>query len=59
VARYAEPAIIPTSILLSVGWFSIVRLARGRSAAAWTAFVLLWLVFDTFALWSLVRFYAR
>ena len=59
VARYAEPAIIPTMILLSVGWLAIVNIARRFTAVAWHLFVSLWLIFDLFALSTLVRFYLQ
>lgn len=63
VARYAYPSVLLTAVILNVGWFAAldyglkyVHLPRKALAVL---YVLLFLGFDVFALWSLHHFYAQ
>lgn len=64
-ARYAYPAIIPTLLLLNLGWLQLARLLGGwpawqrltRNGLAAGLYLLTWLVLDGWALWSLMRYY--
>jgi hypothetical protein len=66
VVRYAYPAIIPTVLLLALGWITILGLiispirSRFRQPEILTIgiYTSLWLVFDVIAILSIYRYYA-
>ena len=62
VARYTYPAVIPTLLLLVVGWREMLDLlARGLHAPIWgkaAVFVLFFLGLDVLSLLSIIRFYS-
>jgi hypothetical protein len=61
VARYAAPAIIPTTLLLSVGWTELLTLAeRGLRLSArvkYIIYVSFFLVIDVVSIISIIIFY--
>jgi hypothetical protein len=60
-ARYAFPAIIPTMLVLNLGWLGIIRWIMGwLRSPDWMPYAVyggLWLVFDMYAVISLLAFY--
>ena len=60
-ARYAFPVIIPSMLLLNVGWYEVGRAIRNR--LRWPAkvfkigYILTWAVFDLYALLSIAKYY--
>lgn len=62
VARYAYPVIVPTLLVLVIGWWSLARAVIGTvRLPAWMAgasVVGSMLLFDVYSLISLVTFYA-
>lgn len=61
-ARYAYPVIVPTLLVLDVGWWQVLgaasRLVRWSQRLVCAAFVAAFLALDVYALISLVTFYA-
>jgi hypothetical protein len=61
ISRYAFPAIIPTVILLCMGWVEIVRWSFQRfQLSPWAKYLVAGLVFvllDVYALVSIISFY--
>lgn len=60
-ARYAYPVIIPSLLLLNLGWYEIGRSLKihlhlpGRALSA--SYVLAWLAFNLYAILSIARYY--
>ena len=63
VARYAYPAIIPTMLLLNLGWlelfYRINRIIKIPSAVGSAIFLILFLGLDVLSLLSIVKFYGN
>lgn len=60
VARYAYPAVLPTVLLLTAGWFELLRQVRVPERLRGPALVFAWLLLDAAALAEVVNyFYGR
>lgn len=63
VARYGYPAVIPTLLLLNLGWLEILRYVERRlrlpREAQFALYLILFLGLDGWALFSLVSYFGR
>ncbi len=63
VARYAYPVIIPTVLVLVLGWLEILRHIQKRLHVPWSAlaslYIISFFVLDVYAIISLVSYYNR
>jgi hypothetical protein len=60
-ARYAYPAVIPSMLLLNVGWYEVGKAAKNwlhwRGNVFKIGYILAWVIFNSYALFSIAKYY--